>query len=87
MQWGIANAVWLVSGEQTGACRAIRGLGACWAVIPEKYRFILFGTYPFDEQWRPALAVLLFIALFYRLQPPRLWRRGAGLSSGSARSR
>jgi general L-amino acid transport system permease protein len=36
-------------GDQTGACRAIRGLGACWAVIPEKYRFILFGTYPFNR--------------------------------------
>jgi len=24
----------------------IRGLGAFWAVIPEKFRFILFGTIP-----------------------------------------
>src|SRR5512140_21567 len=64
-QWGIANAVWLVPANDSSACRAVRGLGACWAVIPEKYRFILFGTYPFDEQWRPALAVLLFIALYY----------------------
>ena len=53
------------SGNDTTACRAIRGLGACWAVIPEKFRFILFGTYPFDQQWRPALATLTFIALFY----------------------
>ncbi len=65
VQWGFWNAIWTVPGDQTGACRAIRGLGACWAVIPEKYRFILFGTYPFDQQWRPALATLTFIALFY----------------------
>jgi general L-amino acid transport system permease protein len=48
--WGFWNAIWTVPGDQTGACRAIRGLGACWAVIPEKFRFILFGTYQFDEQ-------------------------------------
>jgi general L-amino acid transport system permease protein len=67
------NAIWIVSGDQTGPCRAIRGIGACWAVIPEKYRFILFGTYPFNEQWRPALATLTFIALFYLSTRRSLW--------------
>ncbi len=74
VQWGYWNAIWTVPGDQTAACRAIRGLGACWAVIPEKYRFILFGTYPFDQQWRPALAVLTFITLFY-LSTRRFWWR------------
>ena len=64
--------------NNTSACRAVRGLGACWAVIPEKFRFILFGTYPFDEQWRPALRVLIFIALFFvssrRWAGARSWR-------------
>jgi general L-amino acid transport system permease protein len=71
--WGFWNAIWTVPGDQTGACRAIRGLGACWAVIPEKFRFILFGTYPFDEQWRPALATLTFIALFYLSSRRGMW--------------
>src|ERR1700760_1416627 len=75
VQWGFWNAIWTVPDSQTSACRAIRGLGACWAVIPEKYRFILFGTYPFDQQWRPALAVLIFIALFYLSTRPRFWGR------------
>ncbi|MFB9263469.1 amino acid ABC transporter permease [Bradyrhizobium erythrophlei] len=74
-QWGIANAVWIVSGSDSSACRALRGLGACWAVIPEKYRFILFGTYPFGEQWRPALAVLIFIALFVVSSRRSFWRK------------
>src|SRR5450631_4218548 len=43
VQWGYWNAIWTVPGNQTSACRAIRGVGACWAVIPEKYRFILFS--------------------------------------------
>src|ERR1700754_2124352 len=58
LQWGFLNAIWTLPDNQTGACRAIRGIGACWAVIPEKYRFILFGTYPFNQQRRPALADL-----------------------------
>jgi general L-amino acid transport system permease protein len=75
VQWGIANAIWVIQGDQTGPCRAIRGIGACWAVIPEKYRFILFGTYPFNEQWRPALATLIFIALFYLSTRRSMWGR------------
>jgi general L-amino acid transport system permease protein len=75
VQWGFWNAIWSVPGDQTGACRSIRGLGACWAVIPEKYRFILFGTYPFSEQWRPALVCLTFIALFYVSSRRRWWRK------------
>src|SRR3981189_1203580 len=75
VQWGYWNAVFIVPGDQTAACRSVRGLGACWAVIPEKYRFILFGTYPFDQQWRPALSVLTFIALFYFSTRRAWWRR------------
>ncbi|MBK5566204.1 amino acid ABC transporter permease [Ensifer sp. SSB1] len=37
--------------------------GACWPFWAEKSRFILFGTYPFDEQWRPMLASLLLLGL------------------------
>jgi len=79
VQWGIANAVWLTPTNDSSACRAVRGVGACWAIIPEKYRFILFGTYPFDEQWRPALSVVLFIALFYLSTRRALWRRELAL--------
>jgi general L-amino acid transport system permease protein len=75
VRWGIIDAVWTAPANDSSACRAVRGLGACWAVIPEKYRFILFGTYPFDQQWRPALAVLIFIALFYLSTRPRWWGR------------
>lgn len=37
--------------------------GACWAFIVEKHRFILFGIYPYDEQWRPLLASIILIAV------------------------
>src|SRR3954469_13137043 len=75
VQWAFVNAIWMVQDSQTGVCRAIRGLGACWAVIPEKYRFVLFGPYPFDQQWRPALATATFIALFFVSSRRSFWRK------------
>jgi general L-amino acid transport system permease protein len=75
VRWGFWNAIWILPGQQTDACRAIHGLGACWAVIPEKFRFILFGTFPFDQQWRPALATLTFIVLFYLSSHRGFWGR------------
>jgi general L-amino acid transport system permease protein len=74
-RWGFWNAIWTVPSNQTDACRAIRGLGACWAVIPEKYRFILFGTYPYDQQWRPALATLAIVALLFLSSRRNWWRK------------
>jgi general L-amino acid transport system permease protein len=44
-------------------------------VVTEKHRFILFGTYPFEEQWRPALAILIFIGLFVASAMRRFWRK------------
>ncbi|MDD5394485.1 MAG: amino acid ABC transporter permease [Thiothrix sp.] len=58
--WAISHAVWGADVEQ---CNAARGTGACWGVVAEKYRPIIFGRYPFEEQWRPLLATLLLMAL------------------------
>ncbi len=59
--WGVFNAVWY---GPAADCRAAKGIGACWAVFPEKWRFILFATYPYEEQWRPALSCVIFFALY-----------------------
>lgn len=77
VDWAFVNAIWSVPVEngqpQTQACRDIRGIGACWAVIAEKHRFILFGTYPFEEHWRPALVCLLFVGLYIVSAMRRFW--------------
>src|SRR3546814_2050041 len=39
------------SATSAAQCRAAQG--ACWAFIAAKHRLILFGLYPYDEQWRP----------------------------------
>ena len=57
--WAFLDAVWKPDSK---ACRA--GEGACWGFIAEKHRFILFGTYPYELHWRPALATLILIGLW-----------------------
>ncbi len=71
--WAMVNAVWWLPPEAgSEACRAVRGDGACWAVIAERFRFMLFGAYPFAEQWRPAVGCLLFVTL-YAASTVRAW--------------
>lgn len=57
-QWGLFNAVFSIDSD---ACQAARGSGACWGVVGEKFRAIMFGRYPFEEQWRPFLATSLMV--------------------------
>lgn len=84
IQWAFINAVYSVpvganGVPKTGVCQAIAGTGACWAVIPEKLRFILFAFYPYDQQWRPALCCGLFIALYAISANRFFWRRELAL--------
>jgi general L-amino acid transport system permease protein len=49
-------------------------LSAGWALLQERFRFILLGTYPFEEQWRPALVSLLFVLLYAVTALRACWR-------------
>jgi len=77
--WGILHAVWSVpqgaNGPDAAACRDAKGVGACWAMVGDKYRFILFGRYTFEEQWRPAIVIALFIGLYTVSAMRRFWRK------------
>ena len=80
VEWGLVNAVWTVPYGPTGIadtaiCQNVKGVGACWAVLTDKYRLILFGRYPYAEQWRPAIVVLLFIGLYVVSGMRRFWRK------------
>ena len=59
ISWALTQAVFAANYEQ---CQAVRGSGACWGVVTEKYRLILFGRYPYDDQWRPLIATLAMVA-------------------------
>lgn len=72
VQWGLVHAVFRADAD---ACDAVRGTGACWGVIAEKYRVILFGHYPHAEQWRPLVATVLLLALVVASGVRRCWGR------------
>jgi len=61
INWAFVHAVW--SPQNASLCRE-PGMGACWAFVIEKHRFILFGTFPVDQQWRPAISIALLITLY-----------------------
>jgi general L-amino acid transport system permease protein len=68
MHWAFLDAVWQADPK---ACREAHG--ACWGFVAEKYRFILFGTYPFEQHWRPALAILILLALYVFSAMRKFW--------------
>ena len=69
IDWAFLDAVWQPDAK---ACRA--GEGACWGFIAEKHRFILFGTYPYEQHWRPGLASALLIGLWVFSAIRLFWR-------------
>lgn len=47
--------------------------GYCWALVREKHRLILFGLYPYDEQWRPLLAAAILVGIVVCSCIRRFW--------------
>jgi general L-amino acid transport system permease protein len=75
LHWAVLSAQWR---PDALACRA-EGAGACWGVVAEKYRFILFGRYPHDAHWRPLVATALMTALLVASCVRALWRPALAL--------
>ena len=71
INWAFIDAVWGRAAPE--ACKAAEG--ACWAFIREKYRLILFGTYPYEEQWRPLASILIFVTLVAASGYRKFWSR------------
>jgi len=69
IDWALLHAVWQPDAK---ACRAAQG--ACWGFIAEKHRFILFGTYPYEQHWRPALACVILISMWAVSAIRLFWR-------------
>jgi general L-amino acid transport system permease protein len=68
--WAVFRASWAPNFD---ACR-VEGVGACWGVVAEKYRIILFGRYPFEEQWRPLVATGLLLGLLVASCMRAFWK-------------
>lgn len=70
VRWAFIDSLWTSTGQE---CLAADG--ACWSIIPANIRFILFGFYPYEEQWRPAIAIVLLISLLIYSQYRRNWKK------------
>ena len=76
LNWGIFNAVFA---KDYDACHT--AAGACWGVVAEKFRIIIFGRYPLEELWRPLIATTALLGLlvvscmraFWKPWLPALW--------------
>ncbi|MER8994703.1 amino acid ABC transporter permease [Mesorhizobium sp. M0500] len=69
LRWLIIDAV--LFDPNPGACRV--ATGACWSFIYAKSGQLLFGIYPLDERWRPAIVCLLILALLAWSVRPASW--------------
>lgn len=74
-RWAILDAAFLPAAPET--CRA--ATGACWSFVIAKSGQILFGIYPFEERWRPALVCLLILLLLGWSVRPASWRPRLGV--------
>lgn len=72
LDWAIFNSHWNTS---VLPCREAEKAGACWSFLQAKARYILFGHYPMEEQWRPLLLMLTFFGLFFISQWRRFWSK------------
>uniref|UniRef100_UPI003FEF4FE7 hypothetical protein n=1 Tax=Parasutterella excrementihominis TaxID=487175 RepID=UPI003FEF4FE7 len=70
-KWGVADAIFRADFK---ACMNNHD-GACWGFVAEKWRLILFGRFPYDEQWRAAAATGGVILMLVISAFPQLWNR------------
>lgn len=69
VRWGFIDAVWFTT--DADLCKA--AAGACWAVVREKYRVMLFGTFPYDEHWRGMFVIGIVAVMSVASTIRRLW--------------
>jgi general L-amino acid transport system permease protein len=70
LYWAVFTATF---DAKTGA--ECRGHGACWALIREKYRYIFFGSFPYEQHWRPLFAVIAMLAMLVLSSDRRMWNK------------
>jgi len=72
LKWAVMDSNWLPSGTGCGEG------GACWSVVTANLRFIIFGFYPHDLQWRPLLAMVILVLLLFYSQNRNHWNKALG---------
>ncbi len=73
VRWAFIDSVWHTTGK---VCRNTDG--ACWSIITANFRFILFGFFPYDQQWRPLIAILILCGLLFYSRDRNHWTMHLG---------
>ncbi len=68
--WAVLEAIWGYGKNEE--CRAHEH-GACWSFVATRWRIVLFGLYPFEEQWRSALACIVMLVVAILSCVPVFW--------------
>jgi general L-amino acid transport system permease protein len=69
-RWAFVDSAWTTTGK---ACR--QAAGACWSIIYTNFRFIIFGFYPYEQQWRPFLAMMILFGLLFYSRDRNHWKK------------
>ena len=72
-RWAFLDSLWNTTGH---ACR--EATGACWSIITTNLRFIIFGFFPYDQQWRPLLAMFILFGLLFYSRDRNHWSKYLG---------
>jgi len=73
IRWAFIDSVWNTTGA---VCRDTDG--ACWSMITTNFRFILFGFFPYDQHWRPLIAILILCGLLFYSRDRNHWTKYFG---------
>ena len=79
IRWAFVDSFWLPSAGE--ACKGAEG--ACWSIIPANIRFIIFGFFPYESQWRPLVAMVLLIALLFYSRNRDHWKKSLAYAWGA----
>lgn len=73
VQWAFIDSVWFTSGKE---CHQVEG--ACWSVVTQNIRFNIFGYYPYEQQWRPLVAMIILVSMLIYSRDWKKWSRKLG---------
>lgn len=70
VSWALLNASFL-PGKET--CAEVTG--ACWGYVHANWRFLMFGSFPPDEYWRPFAAIMMLTGGMLLTMNRRFWTK------------
>lgn len=73
IQWAFIDSLWFSTGKE---CH--ESAGACWSVVTQNIRFNIFGYFPYAEQWRPLIAIIILFGMLFHSRDWQGWDKKLG---------